>query len=636
MTNQDTPPDIFISYAQEDGNDARRIAGFLDSCGYEVWWDRKLVSGSNFRKEILNALTRARAAIVIWTPNSVESNWVIEEAEEAREANKLIALRQDALDYRSIPLGFRSVQTDLVGEHERIVTALERLGIPPKQKPWIEPAPETATDDRIARLEQLERWDSIKNGKDPRALSQFLAQYPRGPYSAQARTELSRLAADAWRQIGGSQDVAAFEEFIRIFPDDVRTAEARRLLDALRLRREELESWERVKKGADIAAIEAHVFRFPGGSTAAAARDLLQSLYLERHAAEHWRAIEHSNQVEDFDQFLEVYSASSYAVRARQRRDELRRAREEEDWQGIQHERHATPIIGFVRRYHDGRHARDAIRLLEELPGKVEEEAWAQIKDCREPAVFEAFLTAFPGGKHAGDARARRVGPPVAAPDKGSQKPERSRAASPARRRRWPKIVLWTVIALLALVLLYTTAIAITEMPRQFSNSVVAVALLVSSLAISGIALLLMIFGPRLYPSKDGDEVPRKFLFAAIAAILVLGWMAATQTIGEFNHQFWSGIDNIRTGMAVLLFVIIVVVIATAVVSHRFPRLRFVFYVLTLLVAAAMFFSSIGLMNELLARDYRVTTYLFVFGGCSVMALTAIASVRDLVRRRRA
>ena len=265
MTHQDTPPDIFISYAQEDGKDARSVAGFLDSCGYQVWWDRKLVSGDNYRKEILNALTKARAAIVLWTPHSVESNWVIEEAEEAREANKLIALRHDTLDYRSIPLGFRSVQTDLLTEHERIVTALERLGLPPKQKPWIEPAPESHTDDRIARLEQFEQWDKIKNSKDARALSQFLAKYPKGPYSAQVRTELSKLAAEAWRRIGGSEGIAALEDFVATFPDDIRAGEARRLIESLRLRKDELNSWERLKTSTDIAAIEFPRVSLPGG-----------------------------------------------------------------------------------------------------------------------------------------------------------------------------------------------------------------------------------------------------------------------------------------------------------------------------------------------------------------------------------
>ena len=51
--------DIFISYSKHDQAEARLLAAFLEAEGYKVWWDRNLLSGDNFRKEIMKALSKA-------------------------------------------------------------------------------------------------------------------------------------------------------------------------------------------------------------------------------------------------------------------------------------------------------------------------------------------------------------------------------------------------------------------------------------------------------------------------------------------------------------------------------------------------------------------------------------------------
>lgn len=69
--------DIFISYSKDDQAYARLLAAFLEAEGYDVWWDTSLLSGDKFRKVIMEELAKARAAIVIWTENSVKSDWVM-------------------------------------------------------------------------------------------------------------------------------------------------------------------------------------------------------------------------------------------------------------------------------------------------------------------------------------------------------------------------------------------------------------------------------------------------------------------------------------------------------------------------------------------------------------------------------
>ena len=124
--------DIFVSYSSTERHLAADVVTELERLGYSAWWDHEIVGGSQFRKEIHRELTAARAVIVLWTPASVESHWVQEEAEEAMYSGKLLPLRSADLEPRQLPLGFRSLQTMPIGDAASLQRALARLLGPPK------------------------------------------------------------------------------------------------------------------------------------------------------------------------------------------------------------------------------------------------------------------------------------------------------------------------------------------------------------------------------------------------------------------------------------------------------------------------------------------------------------------------
>jgi TIR domain len=116
--------DIFISYSKKDHEEARLLAAYLEAEGYSVWWDTSLKSGEQFRKVIMTELGRARATVVIWTENSVESDWVQSEAGRAHADRKLIPVKSKALQYKDIPPPFDNMHTENIDRRENILGAV--------------------------------------------------------------------------------------------------------------------------------------------------------------------------------------------------------------------------------------------------------------------------------------------------------------------------------------------------------------------------------------------------------------------------------------------------------------------------------------------------------------------------------
>ncbi len=116
--------DIFISYSQQDRDEARLIAAFLEAEGYSVWWDTSLLSGENFRKAIMTELGRARAAIVLWTESSVHSDWVQSEAGRAHADRKLIPVKARSVSFKDIPPPFDNMHIENAADREKILAAI--------------------------------------------------------------------------------------------------------------------------------------------------------------------------------------------------------------------------------------------------------------------------------------------------------------------------------------------------------------------------------------------------------------------------------------------------------------------------------------------------------------------------------
>jgi peptidoglycan hydrolase-like protein with peptidoglycan-binding domain len=138
--------EVFISYAREDRGTATRLADALAARGLQVWWDRNLVLGRDYDRDIERELTQARAVLVVWSPDSVESDWVRAEASEAADRKRIVPVR---IRQATVPIRFRNIEvvdldawdgTAQAVEIERIVHAIGML--PPMVRATPLPTPQ--------------------------------------------------------------------------------------------------------------------------------------------------------------------------------------------------------------------------------------------------------------------------------------------------------------------------------------------------------------------------------------------------------------------------------------------------------------------------------------------------------------
>jgi TIR domain len=100
--------DVVLSYAREDVRRAQMLSQLLEDNGLTVWWDDRLVPGDEFRRVIEKEIEKAKSVIVLWSPNSVESNWVLGEAQTAYELNKLVPIK---IGECKLPIEYRAIHT---------------------------------------------------------------------------------------------------------------------------------------------------------------------------------------------------------------------------------------------------------------------------------------------------------------------------------------------------------------------------------------------------------------------------------------------------------------------------------------------------------------------------------------------
>lgn len=141
--------DIFLSYARADQPRVAKLATALEQSGYSLWWDQHIKGGHKFAKDIEAAMSVAKVVIVAWSKTAIESEWVLDEAAYARDADKLVPI---TLDDSLPPLGFRQRQAIDFSVSTNDRDALDRLFA------VIDDKLSRATRTRAAQPSKASRW----------------------------------------------------------------------------------------------------------------------------------------------------------------------------------------------------------------------------------------------------------------------------------------------------------------------------------------------------------------------------------------------------------------------------------------------------------------------------------------------
>ena len=113
--------DIFISYASEDLDRVRPLVDGLErleKTKWSVFWDRTIPARKTWRQVIGAEIQSCRTVVVVWTEKSVDSEWVLGEAEIGKRRKVLVPVLLDKVEP---PFGFGTIQAaNLVAWREHI------------------------------------------------------------------------------------------------------------------------------------------------------------------------------------------------------------------------------------------------------------------------------------------------------------------------------------------------------------------------------------------------------------------------------------------------------------------------------------------------------------------------------------
>lgn len=168
--------DVFVSYSQKDRMRVAPIVEALETMNWSVWWDARGRVGADLDEMVDDELAHAKCVLVVWSNNSIASDWVKSEADEGRKRKILVPV---TIDDAQPPRRFRQLNTvslkEWTGDFED--EALKRVIEGVKFHAWsgVEDPNTLRTRGYEIALERMDKradrgagkYFSILNSKDP-------------------------------------------------------------------------------------------------------------------------------------------------------------------------------------------------------------------------------------------------------------------------------------------------------------------------------------------------------------------------------------------------------------------------------------------------------------------------------------
>lgn len=120
---------LFISYSRRDISFVDRLQMDLSSRGYEVWVDRRMLKGGrSWEQQLRDAILRAEIFLIIVSPDSMNSEFVLDEFNFAMGLSKRIfpVIYREVIDHAKIPMRLGRMQWVVFANREYML-AFEEL-----------------------------------------------------------------------------------------------------------------------------------------------------------------------------------------------------------------------------------------------------------------------------------------------------------------------------------------------------------------------------------------------------------------------------------------------------------------------------------------------------------------------------
>ncbi len=182
--------DVFISYRRSDRPTAEALYRALKEEGLDIWWDGGLQAGETFDEKIQSVLQAAKAVVLLWSPEAVDSDWVRGEGAIGRERGILVPIMVKPVN---IPVPFNLIHTaDLCNwngdrsdpTYQGVVKRIKELAAKQHVKP-LKPPPNRAMRDVWTAISAIavisiggaslwffKPWEAIQTAMDPAVQAQ--------------------------------------------------------------------------------------------------------------------------------------------------------------------------------------------------------------------------------------------------------------------------------------------------------------------------------------------------------------------------------------------------------------------------------------------------------------------------------
>jgi hypothetical protein len=231
--------DIFISYNHNDKTKAEFFAHAFEQAGWSVFWDKDIPPGQTFDQYIGEQLQRAKCIVVLWSEESVHSDWVKEEAQRGVQRQILVPV---LIDEVPPPLGFGRIEAAVLfdwkgdaaeGEFQNLLKAIEKLiphdarvetGAGQTASPVVEaPPPRSATSASIEKEPSISPPPSFSP-----AASQKNTKYVFGGFAVVAVLLILFFVWQGWREtprkIGGLGVLLGSDTSLQAAQDEITRA----------------------------------------------------------------------------------------------------------------------------------------------------------------------------------------------------------------------------------------------------------------------------------------------------------------------------------------------------------------------------------------------------------------------------